>query len=204
MINFISNWAQGIIVAVILVTIIEMLLPKNNNKKYVQMVSGLFITFTIISPIISKFSSFDTFKESFFNYEKYFEIEDTYSDLTVNLEDINNVQTQKIYLSSLEADLKSRLKNKGYEVTSLNLDIVLEGEKFGLINSIALSLKRMENTDNDVKKVENVKIEDISIDTTTPKEEEVQKSDITGEEIAEIKNYLSLQYEVSIKNIYIN
>ena len=36
MINWISNWAQGIIVAVIIGTIIEMVLPEGNCKKYVK------------------------------------------------------------------------------------------------------------------------------------------------------------------------
>ena len=49
--QFINNWASGLIVAVIIATIIELILPENKNKKYVKMVSGIFILFTIISPI---------------------------------------------------------------------------------------------------------------------------------------------------------
>jgi len=202
MINSISNWAESIIVAVILVTIIEMLVPKNNNKKYIQMVAGLFITFTIISPIISKFSSIDSFKESIGEYEKYFEINDTYSSLSVNLEDTSNIQTQQIYLSGLESDLKSRLKNKGYEVISLNLDVTLEGDNFGVINSITLSVNKLEENTDNVKKVEDIKVEKIEISNTEQTESET--SNITAEEMAEIKSYLSLQYDVLVRNIYIN
>ena len=36
MISWMSNWAQGIIVALIVGTIIEMILPNGNNKKYVK------------------------------------------------------------------------------------------------------------------------------------------------------------------------
>ena len=57
MIDFLSNWAQGIIVAVIIATIIEMILPNGSSKKYVKVVVGIYILFTIISPIITKFSS---------------------------------------------------------------------------------------------------------------------------------------------------
>ena len=34
MIKFINSWAQGIILAVIIATIIEIILPEGKNKKY--------------------------------------------------------------------------------------------------------------------------------------------------------------------------
>ena len=36
MIEFLSSWAQGIIVAVIIATLIEMILPNSSSKKYVK------------------------------------------------------------------------------------------------------------------------------------------------------------------------
>lgn len=36
MINFISNWAEQVIVAVIIGTILEMILPKGNTQKYIK------------------------------------------------------------------------------------------------------------------------------------------------------------------------
>ena len=53
MVSFISSWVQGIIIAVIISTIIEMILPDGNIKKYVRTVIGTFIVFVIISPIIT-------------------------------------------------------------------------------------------------------------------------------------------------------
>lgn len=52
--NWISNWIQGIIIAVIIGTIIEMLLPEGNCKKYVKVVIGVYILFSIVSPVITK------------------------------------------------------------------------------------------------------------------------------------------------------
>ena len=45
MINFLSTWAEQIIIAVIIATIIELILPNNKNKKYIQMVIGIYILF---------------------------------------------------------------------------------------------------------------------------------------------------------------
>ena len=52
MIQFLSSWAEQIVLAVIIATIIELILPQNRNKKYIQMVIGIYILFNIISPII--------------------------------------------------------------------------------------------------------------------------------------------------------
>ena len=54
MIKFISSWAGGIVLSVIIATILEMILPEGKNKKYIKTVIGVYILFAIISPIISK------------------------------------------------------------------------------------------------------------------------------------------------------
>lgn len=56
MINSISSWAEQIVIAVIIVVIIEMILPKGNSKKYIKTVIGIYILYTIISPVISVFA----------------------------------------------------------------------------------------------------------------------------------------------------
>ena len=48
MIEWIKNWTEGIIIAVIISIIIEMLVPDGKNKKYVKVVSGIYILYTKI------------------------------------------------------------------------------------------------------------------------------------------------------------
>ena len=38
MVSVINSWAQGIIPAEIIATIIEIILPEGNNKKYIKMI----------------------------------------------------------------------------------------------------------------------------------------------------------------------
>ena len=52
--EWVSSWIQGIIIAVIISTIIEMILPEGNSKKYIKVVIGVYILFSIVSPVISK------------------------------------------------------------------------------------------------------------------------------------------------------
>ena len=211
MVNFFSNWAQNIIVSVIIVTIIEMMLPKNNNKKYVQMVIGIFITFTIISPIISKFSNIDEFKNNLLNYEQYLDSQETYSSIRINLEKNNNSELQKVYISTLENDLRMRLKNKGYQVNDMKLDVDLSQSNFGIIKSLNLKLTRLENINsnntNSNQKVNTVEVEKIQVSNSSNDSKENEQTDenkLTKEEISEIKNYLSMQYEINTKNINIS
>ncbi len=70
MIEFLSSWAQGIIVAVIIATLIEMILPNSSSKKYVKVVIGMYILFTIVSPIIKKLGGKDINLNTI-NIEKY-------------------------------------------------------------------------------------------------------------------------------------
>ena len=52
MISFLSSWTEQIVLAVVIAIIIELILPNNKNKKYIQMVIGDYVLFNIISPII--------------------------------------------------------------------------------------------------------------------------------------------------------
>ena len=54
MVSFISSWAQQIIFAVIIGTILQMLLPEGKNKKYIKIVIGVYVLFAVISPVIGK------------------------------------------------------------------------------------------------------------------------------------------------------
>ena len=53
MVSFINSWAQGIILAVIISCVIEIILPGGNIKKYVKTVIGIYVLFVIVHPLIS-------------------------------------------------------------------------------------------------------------------------------------------------------
>ena len=71
MIEFISSWAGQIITAVVLVTILEMILPKGNSKKYIKTIIGIYILYIIISPAIKLVGGKEIKIDSKI-YEKYF------------------------------------------------------------------------------------------------------------------------------------
>ena len=70
MIEFLSSWAKSLGVAIVVVSILEMLLPNNNTKKYIRMVMGIYIIFNIIAPFI-KYKNFLNLNE--INLDTYVE-----------------------------------------------------------------------------------------------------------------------------------
>ncbi len=195
MINAMSTWAKSIILAVIVSTIIQMILPEGNNKKYIKTVIGLYILFTIISPIISKISggnsTIDVSK-----YENYFNVEST-TTASANVIDKNLDNT---YTSSIKADIKNRMKQKGYKVNSLDANIELKNEEsYGTINSLKISLEREESNNNsNIQAVNKIEIK-ISNNTN-----EAKQNNLTSMEKQEIKNYLSETYSIKKENIEVN
>ena len=53
MLEEIRTWCEGLIVAIVICVIIESLIPESNNKKYIKIVSGIYIMFISFSPILS-------------------------------------------------------------------------------------------------------------------------------------------------------
>lgn len=195
MINAMSTWAKSIILAVIVSTIIQMILPEGNNKKYIKTVIGLYILFTIISPIISKISG-ENATIDVSKYENYFNVEST-TTASANVIDKNLDNT---YTSSIKADIKNRMKQKGYKVNSIDANIELKNEEsYGTINSLKINLEREESNNNsNIQAVNKIEIK-ISNNTN-----EVKQNNLTSMEKQEIKNYLSETYSIKKENIEVN
>lgn len=199
MIDFLSNWAQGIIVAVIIATIIEMILPNGSSKKYVKVVVGIYILFTIISPIITKFSSNNFNINDILDTKAYEEqMAKSDEDISKKIEENNNRTIKDIYQSNLESDIKAKLKDKGYEV--LNTYIQIRDDENYTIEFISLSLDKNETEESN--QVRNIEIEEVNIQIG---ETNTQESDTSlgSSEKQEIAEYISSTYDIDIKNIEI-
>lgn len=205
MLEFISVWAQGIIVSVIIATIIEMILPNSSNSKYIKVVIGVFILFTIISPIINKFSSNKISNK--INFDSYIDTSTNNSAITTNV-NLNNEDTiRKMYEENLKIDIKTKITQKGYTVGNINLDI-LNNDEYTLskidLKIVAKNESINQNNNTNVTTiVEN--IENIRVDIGgSSKNKEEEKSLISESEKRKLKEYLSSVYEVSENNIFVN
>lgn len=154
MINFLSSWAEQVILAVIIATILELILPNSKNKKYVQMVIGVYVLFNIISPIIK-------------NKEKlvFSEIDlDKYITTSTKVEQSSmDARLEKIYLDELENNIKSKFKNVGIEIIKCTIDAELDTTKKNAgIHSIDVKIKNVDD-EQKISKIKQEIIEEYEI-----------------------------------------
>ena len=208
MISFISSWAQGIIVAVIIATIIEMILPEGSSKKYIKVVIGIYILFVIVTPAINQFSKKTIDVSSVINYE--FEGK-TKQVSTKSLEKNNSLNIKNMYEMNLKSDIKNKIRSKGFCVDSVEVEILDDDEY--TINKIDVVIsgekedeEKIENQNkkNVVTIVDN--IEKVTIDLSKQKSnsEEENKYTISTKNANILKAYLSNTYNVDTKNIVIH
>lgn len=196
MIEFLSSWAQGIIVAVMIATLIEMILPNGSSKKYVKVVIGMYILFTIVSPIIKKVGGKDINLNTI-NIEKY-EQQIAKSDNTISrkFEDNNTRSIKDIYVSNLKADISAKLKEKGYEIDTS--DIQIKDDESYTIEKITLKLIK---TEQKQEKNNEIVINTVEIGNTISQKDSKTLSD---DDKQEVKDYISETYDIDKKNINIS
>ena len=217
MIEWISNWAGGIVVAVIIGTVIEMILPSGNSKKYIKVVIGIYVLFTIVSPVITKFTGETIEVSDILDLDKYVEEAE---DVAIQNNIQSNNQIIEVYSSGIKEDLKAKIEAKGYMVNSI--DIGIANDESYSITDITIDVEKEEKVDgnemveneenmgeadstNKVEPIENVNKVEISIaDDSTNSNKNSNEDSLSNSEKKELKEYLSSVYEVNKNNIIIN
>ena len=142
MFEWFKMWVSSIIIAVILSIIIELLNPEGKNKKYVKVVSGIYILYTIIKPFLG------------------------YNSLSIeNIVIENNIiQTNsesvvaETYLRSLEEYIKSKIQELNYEVKEVNIF----SDNYTDIIEIEIKMK---NLSYDEEMIKNIILNEIELDS---------------------------------------
>ncbi len=199
MIKFINSWAQGIILAVIIATIIEIILPEGKNKKYVKTVIGVYILFTIIYPLINKFTktNINTLIE---NTTKQMSTYQENNSLKID----TDKYIESTYKKKIEEDIRKRANEKNLNITSLNVYIETEDEnRYGMLNSLVMKVEKNETSkkNNDVNQ-----IKEINISKNVQNNEIIENKDktVTEKEVNEFKEYINATYYLEKEKIHIN
>ena len=188
MIKFLSNWIGQIAIAVIIVSIFEMILPKGNLKKYIKVVLGIYVIYCLISPFVNKSKLFDMDN---INIEKY-----TTSNIiqsNINQESMDE-RLETLYIDELEKNINIKLNEYGYEIYKCKIDANLNSNKQNPgIHKINLIIK--ENKKNQIQ------IDDVEIGNTCEMSADKVSTATKGEELKQvIANYLEIEKEIiSIK-----
>ena len=217
MIEFLSSWAKGLGLAIVIVSILEMLLPNNKTKKYIRIVMGIYIIFNIISPFVQNKEVFSLDNIDIENY--------TSNQVSTNVNQTSmDERIEELYIDGLEKDITKKITEKGYDVTKCKVDAKLGSkEEESKINKIELLIKKSNKNDEEKSKeeqniedkilVEVQKIKTVDVKNIEDKENkdeenqenhEKQDTKITNADIQNIKKFLIDEYGVSEKCLKIN
>ena len=168
MLSFINNWASGVVVAVVIGTLLEMILPEGKNKKYVKTVIGFFILFTIVSPVITHFAGETVSLTDIYEYENV---------VPTNTVEVSSIaqdeNIEKVYIDNLKKDIKQNLSANGYQVNNIEIEISTKEKNYGEVISLEIDIGTQEENIDAIKPVvigEEVPEEAESIEEATRKE----------------------------------
>lgn len=221
--EFLNTWLQGIIVAVVIASIIQMILPNGNNKKYIKVVLGVYVVFQIITPVINKFFNSDFEVSSLIDIDKYTKKMETYevSSKNTDINKTNEDSIKQIYITNLKKDIKTKLEDKDYLIK--DIEVQVENDENYDIKSLTIYVngKKDNKEENNKEKTENNihinEIEKIEINVSKNNEinqnsfnnsenkesSQTKENNISNEEKNKIKKYLTSVYEISEKQITI-
>lgn len=210
-----------------------MLLPNNKTKKYIKMVMGLYILFSIIAPFVNNSNVLNfNIEDVYSNYSK--EISSTSATSTageVNQTSMDD-RLNKLYKEQLESDITQKVEEKGYDVRKCKVEAHVSESDTG-IESITIEIdgkndntensnnsKKTDATDNsndsskysknsgntlEGKIVKEIqKIQKVEIDVSKGDDSEDTNSAITKTDVKMIKDFLTKEYGVSEKCLKIN
>ncbi|TCU72782.1 stage III sporulation protein AF [Tissierella praeacuta] len=193
-ISFISTWLKDIVVLFILISIAELIMPKGNMKKYINMVIGLLIIFTIISPFAKLLKLNFNFEQSVFNYSK----PNTFKGIAHNeFYTQQEKQIEKVYKEKISNEISGLIEEKtDYRVVDIIVEIIDGEENYGDIDYLDISISENDKS-IDENKIFIEKIKSVEI------ENNVSEQEILDTKYGELKELISASYSVDKNKINI-
>lgn len=220
MIEFLSSWAKSLGLAIIVISILEMLLPNNKTKKYVRMIFGVYILFTIISPFIKNKDILDVSTYDFNEYSNYIT-----NQSSMNQTSMDN-RIEQIYIEELEKDITKKINDLGYEVITCNVYATLSSQnEENYIEQIELVVEKEEKQESseennqqqeetfenklveEIQKIKpvNTSIGEINVNQNSQNNAQSKnEQSINNSDIQKIKKFLSEEYGVDETCLKIN
>lgn len=150
--NFISNWLKDILVVFIVVSFLEIILPKGKMKRFVHFIIGLLIILVIISP----FTDLESLQYKMNMYAEEFI---TGSDNQRIIDEQEN-KIREVFIDRLSQEVRNYVEsNSNYELIDINISIGKEEDTI-LIHAISLTIRKKKDTSSDGIKIDQVEIKE--------------------------------------------
>jgi stage III sporulation protein AF len=153
-ISFLSSWLKDIVILFILISIAELVMPKGNMKKYVNMVIGLLIIFTIISPFAKLIKMDFNLDKAVFNYSRS---SNSQGEPKNNFYAEQEKQIEKVYKEKLGREVTNLIEdNTDYKVLDIEVEILNTEERYGEIDYLNILLGNEEESAKNKISIDNV------------------------------------------------
>ena len=179
MVDSINKWAQGIILAIIISIVLQMIIPENKNKKYIKTIMGIYVLFCIIHPVTG-----NTIKLDNYDLNQYVAINETQN----KQDEIYDSNVRELFNDKISDSIKNDLNTIGYDSRKIR---VSSNEEYDITQ---ITIEEVQEYKSENQIVNNI---EISI-----KDKPARGMPISEKE--KIKNMISEKYSVNKENIFIN
>ncbi|NMB08306.1 MAG: stage III sporulation protein AF [Tissierellia bacterium] len=195
-VNFLTIWLKDIVLVFIFISIIELVIPNGNMKKYINMILGFLIIIVIISPFVKLINKDYSFTKDL--YKNQIESAKFQDKDNLKLSIIQEEQIKGFYIEKIEGELKDLIiKNTDYSIEKISINISEEKQGFGQLLAVEIILSEnreaKENNNIEIEKVKDVII-------TQEKENSTKYRELSDEKI---KKSISEYYNLPEENIKI-
>ena len=160
-IEFLTIWLKEIVLVFIFISIVELVLPNGNMKKYINMIIGFLIIIVIIGPFVKLIYKDYSFARGLYKNQ----IEGINFEYRENQE-LNRIQEEQIknfYIEKLQGEIEDLVLNTmDYFIEDIKISIDEGKESFGKLESVELILTDKQDIQSEekiiVKEVKKVSI----------------------------------------------
>lgn len=197
-IEFLTIWLKDIVLVFIFTSIVELVIPNSNMKKYANMIIGFLVIIVIITPFIKLIHKDYSFTKDLYKNQVegiVFEYKDN-----KELSRVQEDQIKGFYINKVKVEIEDLIaKTTNYSIEKINISISEEESDFGKLKAVELILSEIESEEKEENNgiiVEKIKEVTINQDVeTTFKHRELSDE--------KIKKSISENYNLPEENIKI-
>ena len=182
-----------------IISIAELIMPNGNMKKYINLVVGLLIIFTIVSPLTKLMKVDFNLNQGIINYSKpndSIEIDETFYRQ-------QEKQIEDLYKENISKEITGLIEEKTvYKVVDISIGIILNKEAYGEIDYIKLLVNR--NKETSTNKITVEKISPVYIDNnSTATSNKNSKEYGLNNDFDQLEELLSSRYAIEKEKIIV-
>lgn len=156
--EFIKLWLKDIVVLFLVISLIDLIMPKGKMKRYIDFIIGILIIFTIINPLTRINNINLDLDSALIDFDKQILIENS-------LIDLQDEQVREIYTKNLKRKIQEVMEdNAGYGVEDIEIITLLDDERIFLLEGVNIVLSKKKEVNKAIK-VDKVEIGNEAIES---------------------------------------